>query len=549
MVEAARAISGDADPWGILRDCAGIRNKTAERIAKACNAVRELGDVVGPASEVKRAWSVNALAFVLADGSRSGLEKLGCKVGDEHFATVGRFLRSGDLVYAPPGGHAGRSRHPQSKSIQEAWVGLAEESSRATASGQPTMLIRGGLKSAAQKICAAYDASLTTVYALRPPDVVCATKHTDLCIHCEALRRVRLELITVANRDGARINTPSPHAGQGVVSSPGNQAAQHCSTLQGPSEEVEQLLSDHATLKWHEDQNASLRAKYKKALACETVVTFDYASNLVLKSDRGDSAEFRNPFSATHFGAMFSSPAENGGRSTCYVDVFCESARHTSRVAVAALTKAVSLAVAEKGFSFEGKNVLLFCDNATHFACGELAYGVLFGVLPRARSVSLTYHARYHGKTPLDAHFARVKSAVGLIPREKWSPGAPDFRSAITGAVNTLRNTRVAFLDEIELQQGDRKKLNIRHISYVHELMADFATNTSGVLYVEGAPVQVAHTTVVQGEDKDDRATKSTRAQSGCMTDVANACRLLRKQRRALEQVQKRRGKAGPSRE
>ena len=62
LVEAARAISGNEDPCEILRDCAGVRSKTAERIAGARQAARELGANVGPSTEVERAWSVNSLA-------------------------------------------------------------------------------------------------------------------------------------------------------------------------------------------------------------------------------------------------------------------------------------------------------------------------------------------------------------------------------------------------------------------------------------------------------------------------------------------------------
>ena len=131
------------------------------------------------------------------------------------------------------------------------------------------------------------------------------------------------------------------------------------------------------------------------------------------------------------------------------------------------------------------------------------------------------------------------------MPKEKWRPDAPDFKATVVGAAESLRNTKAAFLDTGDLLPGRRRKLCVKNISFVHELKVDFSANPRGVLSVEGAQIPVATKAIAQGGGLGESATKGNRAQTGCMIDVANACRLLSKQRLALEQSQGRKGEKG----
>ena len=124
-----------------------------------------------------------------------------------------------------------------------------------------------------------------------------------------------------------------------------------------------------------------------------------------------------------------------------------------------------------------------------------MAHGVLFVVSKGVGNVSYTYHACYHGKTPLDAHFARVKQAIDQVAVEKW----PSSEKLVLGLVRKLGRTQAVFLDSGYESRVPRQKLIVRDISSVQKLRRVTSPRShQDKLFVEDTEIPIR--TASQGE-------------------------------------------------
>ena len=139
-----------------------------------------------------------------------------------------------------------------------------------------------------------------------------------------------------------------------------------------------------------------------------------------LKGVRREANDFFRPPTLSLFRAMIITPEKGGGHKPHYVNVFSfDTSSHTSNKGVPSLQCAVDYAATNNLICKRQSEMAFYSDKAKHFCSGEMAYGLLFEVSKHVADASYTYHACYRGKTPLDAHFARLKEKIGKVAVEK----------------------------------------------------------------------------------------------------------------------------------
>ena len=287
-----------------------------------------------------------------------------------------------------------------------------------------------------------------------------------------------------ANQQGLGYEEPQEFAGQGEVVAPGKSAESYLRAL-GPRDEDVALLDNIKLLTWHEELNAGIRKKMGAQVAKIPTVCFDF-SGVQLKSTRGDAAEFYRPAKLSVFGMMITTPRKKGAYARTYVDVFAFSRDHTSSAAAASLKCGLERAVEEAAFPRKPENASFYSDKGKHFCSGELAWGILFQISEGWPRVPYNYHACYHGKTPLDSHFGRVKQKINGIAVEKWPKDKHGVEALVLAEVGTLENTLCVFLEDTYFSDV-RKKLVIPDISCVQELTRIAGPDEAeGALLVEG---------------------------------------------------------------
>ena len=486
-----------------MREVRGHDNKTAANIADTYAKVIKEAKKNRPKendqtmTRVQREWCINSLAFIACDLSLQDLGDRGIQMGRRLYESVKSFARSGDLIYcAPAENYQGRKRLRAEEGIQNAWVDSSQIVSRTNTQGENLRVAHGGKARVAASIVRNFQCSIASAYRYCPPVVVRSRKNTDLCLFCEALRKVRIECVRIANSRGGNFPLPGEFPGQGAVREPGNGAAHFLRPFATENPEIEKALEEFDVLMWHEGLNRTLTAEMKASCGKKMVVIFDFSGNVPLKGIRGDANEFFRPQSLSLFGAMIIAPVPGGEFTRNYVDVFSfDTASHTSNEGVACLQCALSCAREQKIVPLRPPEIAFWSDKAKHFCSGEMAHGVLFDVSKGVGNVSYTYHACYHGKTPLDAHFARVKQAIDQVAVEKW----PSSEKLVLGPVRKLGRTQAVFLDSGYESRVPRNKLIVRDISSVQKLRRVTSPRShQDKLFVEDTEIPIR--TASQGE-------------------------------------------------
>ena len=281
---AADALGGSSLGGSLLEDTCGVRNKTAMRIISRYEGIRTLAGPTGALDRKSREWSINALSLILEDGSRNALAALGCRVGDSLFKSITDFIRSGGFIYeTPASNYAGRKRSCASQPVAQEWISLSHATTRTNASGEELRVIPGGTARAVQTIMEKHKCSRTTAYSYRPETVSAAKKKSDLCTHCEALRRVRLSIIAHAQDLGLSIETPGAHEGQKEVAANGDAAAEFCANSMVAGPDVSISLKRYEILKWHEKFAKVAHEKLILEQEKGPCIVFDFAANIVTK--------------------------------------------------------------------------------------------------------------------------------------------------------------------------------------------------------------------------------------------------------------------------
>ena len=526
----------------ILKSIAGANNKTVDNIAakfamaqeKAKERTRE-GKRNNALTKSEREWAINSLSFIACDTSLKNMGALGIKVGRDLYESTTDFIRSGELIYTtPPENFPGRKRIRDSEEIETQWIQGSHVVSRTNAAGENLRVAHGGKARLAESISRDLKCSMATAYRYCPPTVVASRKHSDLCIYCESLRKVRLECIRVANSYGADISELGAFAGQNEVRGPGNAAAEYLKDFKG-REEVDGLLGNLSTLTWHEALGKSLEANMKANYGKTVICCFDYSSCVKLSSVRGDAAEFYSPISLSLFGVMFIAPDSQGGVDRKYVDVLSFGRTHSSTAAIAMLKCGLETGKSEKFIPRLNAEISFFSDKAKHFCSGEMAYGVLFEVAKGVNDVFYTYHACYHGKTALDAHFGQVKRAIAKIPVERWPHTEQGISGLILESVSHLGNTRLVFLSDKYVNRGDRVKLIVRDISCVQKFHR--ATNPETLvdtLKVEDAELPIKSKKLAPSEVDAEEGQVANSLEKHKAANVKELCGKLLKQKRKL---------------
>ena len=526
----------------LLKSITGPRNETVENIAAKFATAQEMvkvrareGKRNNAMTKKEREWAINSLSYVACDSSLKKMGDLGIKIGRDLYESTMDFIQSGELIYTtPPENFPGRKRIRGSEKIEEQWIQGSHVVSRTNAAGENLRVSNGGKARVAKSISVDLNCSVATAYRYCPPTVVASRKHSDLCIYCESLRRVRLECIRVANAYGADISELGALAGQNEVRGPGNAAAEYLVDFKG-SDGVDELLQNLSTLAWHEalgrNLEASMRANYGKTVIC----CFDFSSSVKLSSARGDAAEFYRPISLSLFGVMFVVPKSSGGVDRKYVDVFSYNHTHSSKAAIAMLKCGFGSAQQENFIPALNAEISFFSDKAKHFCSGEMAHGVLFDVATGTNDVFYTYHACYHGKTALDAHFGKVKRAIAEIPVERWPHTQQGISGLILKSANHLANTKLVFLGEKYVNDGERAKLIVRDISCVQKFHRNTDSETLvDTLKVEDTEVPIKTHKLTPSEEDEEEAEVAKALETHKEANMTELCDKLLKQKRKL---------------
>ena len=180
---------------------------------------------------------------------------------------------------------------------------------------------------------------------------------------------------------------------------------------------------------------------------------------------------------------MFTVPQAQGPPLAWYYHVLTLDRRHTAAAAVSYLAKAISALVEDGIIKCTKDPITMFCDNASVFASGEMAYGALHVAAGESERPTLCYHACYHGKTPLDANFAHVKAAIGQLDVERWPTDEDGIRQAIQGRCASsfrdggeedegpvMARTKFIWFPSSDELYSPRRRLAIRDISCITDI-------------------------------------------------------------------------------
>ena len=525
----------------LMREVCGHQNKTMANIFRKYAAVsKRMGEAQSSQKDYsmtrkEREWCVNSLSFLARDLSLKKLENLGFRVGESLYNSVKSFVETNEPIFATPlENYPGRKRHASATEIENVWMGCSQIVSRTNKDGENLRVTHGGKAKIARSIASSFTCSKNTAYRYCPPVVVTSRKHSDLCLYCEAIRKLRIECVRLANLRGGDFSLPGEHSGQGMVREPGASAANFLKPFASEDEEVEKLLGELRVLEWHEDLGASLVAEMKAAYGQKLVAVFDFSGNVELRGIRGDAKDFFCPPYLSLFGLMLITPEPEGRYKRVYINIFSFPSNHTSKIATDSLDYALELARAANIIPEWPAEMAFFSDKAKHFCSGEMAYGVLFEVSRNIRDVSYTYHACYHGKTALDGHFARTKQAIAEVAVEKW----PNSRVMVENLVlESLRSIggdgKSAFFPRNRAIREHRTKLILRNISCVQKLRR--VTNGRPLkdeLTVEGAPVKIRTRHLPPSESENENTTPDIwRKESASASEL---CDKIKKQQKKM---------------
>ena len=207
---------------------------------------------------------------------------MGCKIGDDLFRSIGDFNESTEIFYTTPGSnYPGRKRSRGADAAPSEWHASSHETPRLNAAGESLRVVPGGQAMVARTIMKKHGCSRTTAYGYKPKNISAAKKSSDLCIHCEAMRRTRLAIIGYSQSLGHSVKTPDPHAGQKDVAAVGDLAAKFCAESGGGSEEMSLALQQYDILKWHEAESVAAQVRLRQQQQQGPCIVFDYAANIV----------------------------------------------------------------------------------------------------------------------------------------------------------------------------------------------------------------------------------------------------------------------------
>ena len=473
------------------------------------NAARSEGSSGNPEesntmTRKEREWVINSLSFLGPDLARGRLKKLGVTIGKDLYASVKKFTRSACPIYETPDSfYPGRKRHRKSSDIEQEWIKHSQPVSRANSKGENLRIALGGKAKVARSIVQNFKCSTSTAYSYCPEVVVASRKHSDLCLFCEALRKLRLLCIRTANTFGASIDEMGDFAGQGQVREPGTRAAIYLKSF-ADNDQVAGLLQQIDTLTWHEALGQTLAGSMNESMGNIAVICFDYGGVLKLVGYRGDAADFFNPKTLSYFGIMFCAPKPGGGFDRHYVDIFMFNSSHTSGEAVVCLKRGMREVRARMGIAKNLSQASFFSDKGKHFCSAEMVYGVLFGVTRAMGEVFYTFHARYHGKTVLDAHFSQIKRAVKKTPVAKWPDSKDAAKKLVLDSVGGVPNCTPVFLEDADSAGYCRKKLVVRDISHVQKFhRRTYPYPRGDILKVEDLEIPIRTKDILGGEPED----------------------------------------------
>ena len=470
-----RLVAGE-DHIALAREVCGYDNKTTQNIVLKYKAVaKDVGngqsnDNDRTMTRSQREWCVNSLSFLVPELSFPQLRHLGINIGESLYNSTKAFAKTGDPIYSTPAtNYPGRKRLQRATDIEKVWIDSSQIVSRTNSQGDNLRVTQGGKAKVARTIASDFGCSRASAYRYCPSTVVGTRKHSDLCVYCETLRKVRMECVRTANVRGGDFSLPGDHPGQGMVREPGDKAAGFLEAFVGEDAEVAKLLEELKTLKWHEGLGETMLSEMKGAFGEKLVAIFDYSGNIELKGTRGDAKEFFRAPTLTLFGVMFVIPQSGGRFKREYVDIFSFDLSHTSHIAAASLQCAMDLASREKLYRQEDPAISYFSDKGKHFCSGEMAHGVLFEASDKFEDASYTYHACYHGKTPLDGHFSKIKHQLGEVPVEKWPNSKAEVAKLVLKSLKSLKGSHPIFLESKYLNRP-RNKLIILDISCIQRL-------------------------------------------------------------------------------
>ena len=540
---ALRAIAGEGDIAPILTAIAGGKNQTTATIQAKYEAVRAMAarrakqgreeegarGATNAMTRGEREWAINALSYVGSGLSREGLQELGFKVGKDLFRSTQEFISAGDPIYTTPtSNYPGRKKCKLSTQIADRWVDMSQVLSRTNSAGENLRAVLAGKAKAASAIKSEFACAKSTAYKYCPETVVGTRKHTDLCCYCEALRKVRLTCIRLANVLGASLAVPGEFAGQSEVSDRAEQAEVHLKAVVG-NEVVDAVLVELAIFTWHENAAKALTMKMKGDFGVKLVIVFDYSGSIPLKSVRGDADEFFRPKKVGLFGMMLAVPCSGGGRENFYFDVFSFHADHTSKTAAACLKCGLRSVLDSEVLSTLPGEISFYSDKGKHFCSGEMLYETLFEVAASARCVNHTFFAPNHGKTPLDSHFSKVKDAIDCIPVADWSHlTIKKAKNLLSDSLLGIKNAHCAFLSQEFFHTGPRKKLVIPNISRMQEFRRETDPYTlEHKLVVENTVVPIRAKSIVEGQNATEPDSEQDE-HLGAARDSAVLCERLR---------------------
>ena len=490
----------------------------------------------------EREWVINSLSFIARYVSQKKLACLGFSVGEGLYQSIKAFCASGVGIYETPNAnYPGRKRRRMCKEIENQWVDHSQMVSRANCKGENLRIVLGGKAKVARSIVADLNCSIATAYNYCPAVVVATRKHSDLCLFCEALRKLRIECIHLANKLGAGLAEFGEFSGQGKVREPGKQAVAFLKSLPpDDNNKVTEILSGVDILSWHENLGQNLADAMRSDCGKKLVICFDYSSAVKLTGYRGSADEFFRPKILSLFGVMFVLPKPNGEFSREYVDIFSFDSSHTSNDGVASLRRALRLAAARKIIPETTGESVFYSDKAKHFCSGEMAFGVLLGITGNIQDVTYTYHACYHGKTPLDAHFSQVKRAVKLVAVTEWPSAKKEVEKLVLESVSTIPKTAATFLGQSDFEGYNRQKLLIREISHVQRIrVKKFGPPEGDVLTVEDTAIPIRIKGLGNNKSEQDSETSGDDVAGWRGRSIVELCKKLQKQKKKLAGYQK----------
>ena len=220
--------------------------------------------------------------------------------------------------------------------------------------------------------------------------------------------------------------------------------------------------------------------------------------------------------------------------------MFSFDSSHTSNDGVASLRRALRLAAARKIIPETTGESVFYSDKAKHFCSGEMAFGVLLGITGNIQDVTYTYHACYHGKTPLDAHFSQVKRAVKLVPVTEWPSAKKEVEKLVLESVSTVSKTAATFLGQSDFQGYNRGKLLIREISHVQRIrVKKFGPPVGDVLTVEDTAIPIRIKGLGNNKSEQDSESSGDDDAGWRGRSIVELCKKLQKQKKKLAGYQK----------